>query len=40
MFSHLTIGTNDFARAIGFYDAILAPLGMERARPALEDAAL
>jgi catechol 2,3-dioxygenase-like lactoylglutathione lyase family enzyme len=32
MFSHLTIGTNDLARAIAFYDAILAPLGIERAR--------
>jgi len=31
MFSHLTIGTNDLARAIAFYDAILAPLGIERA---------
>ena len=30
MFSHLTIGTNDLARAIAFYDAILAPLGIER----------
>src|SRR3954451_7242356 len=31
MFSHVTIGTNDLARAIPFYDAILAPLGIERA---------
>jgi catechol 2,3-dioxygenase-like lactoylglutathione lyase family enzyme len=31
MFSHITIGTNDLARAIAFYDAILAPLGIERA---------
>jgi catechol 2,3-dioxygenase-like lactoylglutathione lyase family enzyme len=30
MFSHLTIGTHDLARAIAFYDAVLAPLGIER----------
>ena len=30
MFSHLTIGTNDLARALAFYDAALAPLGIER----------
>lgn len=30
MFSHLTIGTQDLARAIAFYDAVLAPLGIER----------
>ena len=30
MFSHLTIGTNDLARAMAFYDAVLAPLGIER----------
>jgi catechol 2,3-dioxygenase-like lactoylglutathione lyase family enzyme len=30
MFSHLTIGTNDLARACAFYDAVLAPLGIER----------
>ena len=30
MFSHLTIGTHGLARAIAFYDAVLAPLGIER----------
>jgi catechol 2,3-dioxygenase-like lactoylglutathione lyase family enzyme len=30
MFSHVTIGTSDLARAITFYDAALAPLGIER----------
>jgi len=30
MFSHLTIGTRDLARATAFYDAVLAPLGIER----------
>jgi catechol 2,3-dioxygenase-like lactoylglutathione lyase family enzyme len=30
MFSHLTIGTQDLARAIAFYDAVLTPLGIER----------
>lgn len=30
MFSHVTVGTADFDRAIAFYDAILMPLGMIR----------
>jgi catechol 2,3-dioxygenase-like lactoylglutathione lyase family enzyme len=30
MFSHVTIGTDDLARAVAFYDAALAPLGIER----------
>jgi catechol 2,3-dioxygenase-like lactoylglutathione lyase family enzyme len=30
MFSHVTIGTTDLARAVTFYDAALAPLGIER----------
>ena len=30
MFSHVTIGTNDLGRAVAFYDAVLAPLGIER----------
>jgi catechol 2,3-dioxygenase-like lactoylglutathione lyase family enzyme len=30
MFSHVTIGTNDLPRAAAFYDAVLAPLGIER----------
>jgi catechol 2,3-dioxygenase-like lactoylglutathione lyase family enzyme len=30
MFSHVTIGTSDLERAIAFYDAVLAPLGIQR----------
>ena len=30
MLSHVTIGTNDLPRAIAFYDAALAPLGIGR----------
>ncbi len=30
MFSHVTIGSNDMARATLFYDALLAPLGLVR----------
>ena len=30
MFSHVTLGTHDLPRAIAFYDAVLAPLGIER----------
>ena len=37
MFSHVTLGTNDLARAAAFYDALLAPLGLERADPENED---
>jgi catechol 2,3-dioxygenase-like lactoylglutathione lyase family enzyme len=29
MYSHTTIGANDLARAKDFYDAVLAPLGLE-----------
>ncbi len=29
MYSHTTIGANDLARARRFYDAVLAPLGLE-----------
>lgn len=28
MFSHFTLGTNDIGRSRGFYDAVLAPLGL------------
>ncbi len=28
MFSHVTVGTNDFDRATAFYDALLPPLGL------------
>ncbi|MCY6493416.1 hypothetical protein [Leptolyngbya sp. GGD] len=28
--SHVSIGTNDFARAIAFYDAVLQTLGCKR----------
>ncbi|MBU8538997.1 VOC family protein [Falsiroseomonas tokyonensis] len=30
MFSHATLGTNDFPRALAFYDALLTPLGLTR----------
>ena len=30
MLSHVTIGTHDLERATAFYDATLAPLGIER----------
>lgn len=30
MFSHVTLGTRDIARAIAFYDQVLAPLGLAR----------
>ena len=30
MLSHVSIGTNDHARALAFYDAVLAPLGCKR----------
>ena len=30
MFSHVMIGTHNLMRAIAFYDAVLAPLGIER----------
>ena len=30
MFSYVSLGTSDIARAIAFYDAALAPLGHER----------
>lgn len=30
MFSHVTIGTNDLAKGLAFYDALLKPLGISR----------
>jgi catechol 2,3-dioxygenase-like lactoylglutathione lyase family enzyme len=30
IFTHVTVGTNDLARARAFYDAVLAPLGYRR----------
>jgi catechol 2,3-dioxygenase-like lactoylglutathione lyase family enzyme len=30
MLSHVSIGSNDFERAVGFYDAVLATLGCRR----------
>ena len=30
MFSHATVGTNDFDRAVAFYDAVLGAVGIER----------
>src|ERR1700729_3402682 len=32
MLSYVYFGTNDLARATRFYDAVLAPLGMQRCR--------
>src|SRR5436189_6378087 len=29
-FSHVTVGTNDLAKARAFYDSVLAPLGLKR----------
>lgn len=28
--SHVSLGTNDFAKAAGFYDAVLATIGVKR----------
>jgi catechol 2,3-dioxygenase-like lactoylglutathione lyase family enzyme len=36
MFSHVTVGTRDLERAVNFYDALLAPLGLRR-RPVTPD---
>lgn len=30
MFTHVTVGTNDLAKARSFYDSVLAPLGYKR----------
>jgi catechol 2,3-dioxygenase-like lactoylglutathione lyase family enzyme len=30
IFTHVTVGTNDLARARAFYDGVLAPLGYKR----------
>ena len=30
MFSHVTVGTGDLARAAAFYDSVLKPLGLRR----------
>jgi catechol 2,3-dioxygenase-like lactoylglutathione lyase family enzyme len=32
MYSHITVGTSQMNRAMRFYDAVLAPLGMQRRR--------
>ena len=32
IFTHVTVGTNDLAKAREFYDAVLAPLGLKRLR--------
>jgi catechol 2,3-dioxygenase-like lactoylglutathione lyase family enzyme len=37
MFSHVTIGTRDLVRAMAFYDAVLAPLGIGRAPGTYQD---
>lgn len=36
MFSHITVGTSDLEKAAGFYDALLAPLGLIQ-RPVIPD---
>jgi len=30
MFSHVTVGSHDFARAVAFYDPVLATIGLKR----------
>lgn len=30
IFTHVTVGTNDLAKARSFYDSVLAPLGLKR----------
>ena len=30
IFTHVTVGTNDLAKARSFYDGVLAPLGYKR----------
>jgi catechol 2,3-dioxygenase-like lactoylglutathione lyase family enzyme len=30
IFTHVTVGTNDLAKARAFYDGVLAPLGLKR----------
>ena len=32
IFTHVTVGTNDLAKARQFYDAVLAPLGLKRVK--------
>jgi catechol 2,3-dioxygenase-like lactoylglutathione lyase family enzyme len=36
MFSHVTLGAADIARAVAFYDRVLAPLGLKRQESDLE----
>ena len=31
-FTHVTVGTNDLAKARAFYDSVLAPLGIKRVK--------
>lgn len=30
MYSHVTVGTNDFQRSVSFYDAVLSTLGLKQ----------
>lgn len=39
MYSHVTVGTNDYARAKAFYDAVLAPLGLRCIHDSAEEGA-
>lgn len=36
MYSHITLGTNDIRRAVAFYDAVLAGLGLARQEADME----
>jgi catechol 2,3-dioxygenase-like lactoylglutathione lyase family enzyme len=36
MFTYVTLGTNDLARAVRFYDAVLAELGLSRCNTSAE----
>ncbi len=36
MFTYVCVGTNDLARAVAFYDAVMAALGQQRCDAASE----
>lgn len=38
VFEHMSLGTTNLARAIGFYDSVLAPLGLVRVADEVEPA--
>ena len=37
MFTYITLGTNNLARAIAFYDSMHASLGLKRCDPSEEE---